>query len=134
MNLRIPQILAATNGVTMTPPLISGHDEREGPETTWVYTCVTTPPSHMIARGPLSRHTNMALLPFNDVYVPMVQWAERQMRDEQWMLLQIGRAQGRQIQTYGCDKTQHKGFLTDLEFIPRGSTDGKGRLYMDGYY
>jgi len=38
------------------------------------------------------------------------------MRDEQWTLLQIGIAQERQVQTYGYDKTQHKGFLTDLEF------------------
>jgi len=81
--LRDPQILVVINGVTMTPSLSSGHDEGEGHETTWVYTCVTNPPSHMIARGPLSRHANMALIPFNDVYVPTLQWAERQTRDEQ---------------------------------------------------
>jgi len=107
----------------MTPPLSSGHAEGEGNETTWVYTCVTPPPSHMIARGPLCRHANMVLLPFNDVYVPTLQWAERQLRNKQWTLLQIGRAQGRQVQTYGYDKTQHKGFLTVLEFVGAFSDD-----------
>ena len=89
-----PQKLVATNGVTMSPPLSSGHDEREGLETTWVYTCVTTPPFHMLARGPFSRHINMDLLLFNDVYVPTLQWAERQPRDKQWTLLHVSRAQG----------------------------------------
>jgi len=99
--LRDPQILVGFNGVTMTPPLSSGHAEGGDGETTWVYTCVTTPPSHLIARGPLCRHDNMALLPFNDVYIPTLQRAERQLRNEQWKLLQIGRAQGRQVQAYG---------------------------------
>jgi len=115
--LRDPPMLVVTNGVTMTPPLSSGHAEGGDGENTWVYTCVTTPPSHLVARGPLCRHDNMALLPFNDVYVHTLQWAERQLRNEQWTLLQIGRAQGRQVQAYGYDKTQHNGFLTDLEFI-----------------
>jgi len=91
----------------MTPPLSSGYAEG-GDKTTWVYTCVTTPPSHLIARGPLYWHDNMALLPFNDVYVPTLQWTERQLRNEQWTLLQIGSAQGRQVQTHEYDKTQHK--------------------------
>ena len=115
--LRDPQMLVVTNGVTMNPPLSSEHAEGGDGETTWVYTCVTTPPSHLIARGPLCRHDNMALLPFNDVYVPTLQWAERQLRNEQRKLLQIGRAQGRQVQAHGQDKTHRKGFLTDLEFI-----------------
>jgi len=110
-------MLVVNNGVTMTPPLSSGYAKGGGDETTWVYTCVTTPPSHLIARGPLCWHDNMALLPFNDVYIPTLQWAERQLRNEPWTLLRIGRAQGRQVQTRGYDKTQHKGFLTDLEFI-----------------
>jgi len=115
--LRDPQMLVVTNGVTMNPPLSSEHAEGGDGETTWVYTCVTTPPSHLIARGPLCRHDNMALLPFNDVYIPTLQRAERQPRNEQWKLLQIGRAQGRQVQAYEQDKMHHKGFLADLEFI-----------------
>ena len=41
--LRDPQIPVVISEVTMTPPLSSGHAEGEGDETTWVYTCVTTP-------------------------------------------------------------------------------------------
>jgi hypothetical protein len=65
----------------------------------------------------------MNLLPFKDVYIPTLQWAERQMKDKQWTLLHIGKVQGRQIQMYRCDKTQHKGFLTDLEFLGAFSVD-----------
>jgi len=111
--LRNPQILVVSNGVTMIPPLSSGHAEGGDGETTWVYTCVTTPPAHLIARGPLCRRDNIALLPCIDVYIPTLQRAERQARNEQRKL----RAQGRQVQAYEQDKMHHKGFLADLEFI-----------------
>jgi len=45
---------SAMNGVTMTSPLSEVHKDGGDSEVTWMYTCVTLPPAHMVIWGSLS--------------------------------------------------------------------------------
>lgn len=76
----LPQTVV--NGVTMTLLLSEVHDDRGERDTTWMYTCVTQPPAHMIIRGTRKGYANKHLIPSSNMYVPTLQWGGKLVRNE----------------------------------------------------